>query len=181
MNTVHPLKKKKQINDMKKALGNPRDKMLFIFGINTGLRISDILKLKVRDVRNKVSLTLQETKTSKSKIVYFNDNVKEAVKTLMPSDANDDDYVFKSRKGNNKPLTRVQAYNILNGAAERVGIDQPIGCHTLRKTFGYWQYKNNNDISLLMAIFNHSSASVTLKYIGITEDNIMASYKGVNL
>jgi len=81
----------------------------------------------------------------------------------------DEEYLFKSRKGENKPISRVQAYRILNSAAEHVGL-QEVGTRTLRKTFGYWHYKQNKDVALLQQIFNHSSPSVTLRYIGINED-----------
>lgn len=81
----------------------------------------------------------------------------------------DEEYLFQSRKGENKPISRVQAYRILNSAAEYVGL-QEVGTHTLRKTFGYWHYNQNKDVALLQQIFNHSSPSVTLRYIGINED-----------
>lgn len=73
-------------------------------------------------------------------------------------------------------LDRVQAYRILNKAAQAVGVKERIGTHTPRKTFGYHHYKKYNDIVLLQKIFNHSSPSVTLRYIGIEQDTIDESY-----
>jgi integrase len=79
------------------------------------------------------------------------------------------EYLFQSRIGKNKPLSRFQAYRILSSAGRRVGLDS-IGCHSTRKTFGYHHYKKNKDVALLQKLFNHSSPSITLDYIGITQD-----------
>lgn len=74
---VQPIRSKRDIDKMKKALaGKPRDLLLFIFGINSALRISDILKLKVGDVRGKESVSLKETKTRKSKRFHLNGSIK---------------------------------------------------------------------------------------------------------
>lgn len=82
---------------------------------------------------------------------------------------NDNEYLFQSRKGENEPITRVQAYRILNTVADKLGVEE-VGTHTLRKTFGYWHYKQYKDVIILQDIFNHSAPSITLKYIGITDD-----------
>ncbi len=83
---VQPIRSKRDIDKMKKALaGKPRDLLLFIFGINSALRISDILKLKVGDVRGKESVSLKETKTRKSKRFHLNSSIKKAVAELVPT------------------------------------------------------------------------------------------------
>jgi integrase len=181
MEIVQPIRNRKVIEQFKESLTDPRNKLMFIIGINSGLRISDILPLKVADLRGKTSLTIREEKTGKSKTFRFNSAITSAISELLPQDAADGDYVFQSRKGANKPLTRIQAYRILNSAAERVGITESIGCHTLRKTFGYHAYKAGVDLTLLQSIFNHSAQSVTLRYIGITQDNVDAVYDAINL
>lgn len=178
MEVVQPLRNKRDIDRMKKAL-NGRDRLLFIFGINSGLRISDILRLKVGDIRNKDILYLREKKTGKHKTFRFNASILAEVKRHSLGD--DSDYVFKSRKGTNNPISRQQAYNILQGAAERCGITEPLGCHTLRKTFGYHAYKAGVDLAIIQSIFNHASQSVTLRYIGITQDNVDDAYSAVCL
>ncbi|NYV68846.1 tyrosine-type recombinase/integrase [Bacillus sp. Gen3] len=183
MNEVQPIRNIKHINAIKKAL-HGRDRLLFIFGINSGLRISDILKLKVGDVRGKESVAVKETKTSKAKYFKFDQAIKKAVQELVPATAGDDEYLFKSRKGNNKPITRVAAWRILNDAAERAGVADKIGAlgtHSLRKSFGYHAYKKGTDITLLQSIFNHSSQKDTLRYIGINQDMIDEVYLNLNL
>jgi integrase len=180
VNTVQPLRRKRDIERMKKALGNPRDRLLFIFGINSSLRISDILRLKVGDVRGKTTLTLREKKTGKLKKFRLNQSVVSAVQQLVPADASDNDWLFPSRKGN-RPITRVQAYRILTDAARRAGLDIEVGTHTLRKTFAYHAYKAGVDLALLMSVLNHSSQRETLRYIGITQDQVDDVFVSVNL
>lgn len=179
MEIVQPLRKKADIERMKNALRS-RDRLMFIVGINSGLRISDILPLKIRDLRGKDSLTLREEKTGKSKTFRFNQSIIDAINTLIPDSASEDDYAFPSRSGGG-PISRVQAYRILNDAARRIGFREQIGCHTLRKTFGYHAYKAGTDLALLQSIFNHSSQAVTLRYIGITQDTIDDVYTALNL
>lgn len=179
MNVVEPIRSKRDIERMKKAL-HGRDLLLFIFGINSSLRISDILALKVGDVRGKQSLTLKEIKTGKAKSFPLNQSIQKAVKQLVPATAADDAPLFPSRKGN-KAISRVQAYRILNAAAERAGLDIQIGTHTLRKTMALHAYESGVDIALLMNVLNHSSQRETLRYIGITQDKVNNVFESLNL
>ncbi|WP_298202118.1 site-specific integrase [Desulfosporosinus sp.] len=169
MNTVQPIRDKKLIERLKNELkkSGSRDYMLFCFGINVGLRISDILSLKVSDVRDRSHLTLTEQKTGKVRRIKINgisDDLNDYIQGM-----NDDDYLFRSQKGDNMPISRVQAYRILNKAADVIGIEE-IGTHTMRKTFGYHFYQKTKDVALLQELFNHSAPSVTLRYIGINQD-----------
>ncbi|NIL33301.1 site-specific integrase [Bacillus thuringiensis] len=178
---VQPIRSKRDIDKMKKALaGKPRDLLLFIFGINSALRISDILKLKVGDVRGKESISLKETKTRKSKRFHLNASIKKAVVELIPPTAVDNDWLFPSRKGD-KAISRIQAYRILNTAADRAGLNIEIGTHTLRKTFAFHAYKNGTDLALLQTILNHSSQRETLVYLCIEQKQIDDVYIEINL
>ena len=168
MEVVQPIRSKETIAQFKNILlhRSYRDYILFVIGINTGLRISDILQLKVEDVKG-THIVITEKKTNKHKRFYINEQLRKELNKYIKG-MNDNDYLFPSRKGD-KPITRVQAYRILNDVAEKLGIDE-VGTHTLRKTFGYWHYQQYKDVAILQDIFNHSSPSVTLRYIGITDD-----------
>lgn len=182
MNEVQAIKDKRHIADIKAVLSG-RDLLLFTVGINVGLRISDLLALKVGDLRGQDSDTITEGKTQKKRTVTLNDSVKQAVDTLIPADATDNDYLFPSRKGD-KPIGRVQAYRILNAAIVRAGLEDvytSFGAHSLRKTFGYFAYESGIDISLLMRVLNHSSSRETLRYIGIEAEEVADVYHAVNL
>lgn len=189
MNEVGAINDRRQIEKIKNFLkkNNFRDYLLFVLGINTGLRISDLLTLKYQDVAegpNKLSdiIQIKEKKTGKTKLFYINDAAKKALHDYMRKTGYDPDrYLFASRKGNNQPISRVQAYRIINDACAVARVDGAVGMHTLRKTFGYWAYQQGIDITLLMKIFNHSTPSITLRYIGITQEDINNVYINLNL
>lgn len=170
MKYVQPIRDRETIQKMKNELLKTgiRNYILFNIGINTGLRVSDILRLKVEDVRFKSHIFIVEKKTGKYKRLLINNNLKKDIDDYIYN-MSDEEYLFKSQKGYNTPITRVQAYRILNSAAVNLGISE-IGTHTMRKTFGYWHYKIYKDIAILQDIFNHTSPSITLKYIGINDD-----------
>ena len=200
MNIVEPIRSLEHIKKIRCVLRlqSLRNELLFVLGINTGLRVSDILSLKFSDILKpnkslKEYVVINEKKTSKTKKFYLGDIVREVVSNILKknTDITLEDYIFKSRQGNNTPLSRQQAYNILNGAGESIGIVErgsngkivagEIGTHTLRKTFGYFAHKNNVPLELLMNLFNHSSITQTLKYIGITEQQKKDVYLKSNL
>lgn len=172
MNTVQPIRDKKKISAMKTLLKAKNEKyyLMFRIGVNVGLRVSDILTLKVGDVRAKDHVTICEKKTGKAKRFLVPATLqKEIALYIKENNMSDEEYLIQSRKGNNKPITRIQAYRVLNEVAEQIGIDE-VGTHTMRKTFGYHHYKQNKDVAILQDIFNHSAPSITLRYIGITDD-----------
>lgn len=187
MEFVQPIRDIKQIETIKKLLKQQsmRDYCLFVLGINSGLRISDLLKLKISDVSEKGKvkgrIRLREKKTNKFKDFPISDNAKKAIKEyLQTRTINENEPLFISRK-NKGFLMRQRAYWILNEAARSIGIKEKIGTHTLRKTFGYHAYKNGYDIEIIQKLFNHSSPSITLRYIGITQDNLDDVYLSLDL
>jgi len=191
LKTVEPIRDIKIIKNMRLVLKSQstRNELLFVLGINVGLRISDIIKLKFSDLMMpnmktvKDSVTITEKKTGKTKKFYIGEVVEKVLLAYVKelNEVTIDDYLFMSKKDKSKPIQRNRAYKIINNAAEMVGlverdektgklISGDIGTHSVRKTFGYHAYQNGTSIELLMQIFNHSSASQTLRYIGITED-----------
>lgn len=175
MNEVQPIKSKRDIERIKKVLSsNPRNLLLFIVGINTALRVSDILALKVRDISD-TYIEITEQKTGKRKRIKINAAIRSAFRELVPADANPNDWLFPSRKGD-QPIGRVQAWRILNKAAEDADFDISIGTHSLRKTFGFHAYNSGVGLPLLMRILNHSNQRETLRYIGIESEQIDEVY-----
>lgn len=183
MNIVEPIRELRDISNIKKALKG-RNRLLFIFGINSALRISDILRIKIGDVvdefgRPRDFVEIKEKKTKKTKRFKLNDSIRTELKKV---EGTHDEYLFKSRKGENNAISRVQAYRIIQKAAETVGLDDvKIGTHSMRKTFGYHAYNNGTPLEHLQIVFNHSSPNETLKYIGITQENIDDVYISINL
>ena len=173
MKYVQPIRDKNKIEEIKSYLkqNGSRDLLLFTMGINTGLRISDLLKLKVIDVRNKSHVEIKEQKTGKIKRFPLLGNLQSMIEEYVRGRL-DNEYLFRSREGANKPITRVMAYKIINNACRKAGITDNVGTHTLRKTFGYHHYQQFHDVAILQYLLNHSSPSITLRYIGITQDNV---------
>lgn len=171
-----------------------RNKMLFLIGINVGLRASDLITLKWNfffdnDGNFKDSYTLQPKKTRKTKKfvkLYFNQVVKKAVTDYIEQYPIQDmnEYLFKSRKGDSH-ITEISLGRIIKDAAEEVGIERNICSHSLRKTFGYHIWHNAVDkeksLIILQTIFNHSSPMMTKKYIGLMDDEIEDVFNELNL
>jgi integrase len=174
--TVEPIRDKAKILQMYVVLTRSEQKygLLLKFGLNTGLRISDILPIRLKDICNENGdfrdyFILKEKKTGKEKKIKINAALRKEintyVKTQMPPY---NGFLFPSKKGTH--IGRVQAYRVLKEAAENVGVEN-FGTHSLRKTWGYWTYKlSKYNIGLIMDTFNHSSPKITLRYIGINQD-----------
>lgn len=184
------------------ANGRYRDNMLFVVGINFGLRISDLLKLRFCHLIND-NMTFKDTfaileqktkntrKVQKNRYITINEAVAEAVTLYLQHNiCRLDDYMFKGESnrcgsGNNKPITRCSADRILKSIATEMGLSEKISTHSLRKTFGYHQMMmSDNDprkLIVLQKMFGHSSSAQTLDYIGITNDEITDAYLKLNL
>lgn len=187
MEYVDPIKNIADIRAMKRVLRqhSQRDLLFFVFGINTGIRVSDLLSLKVSDVLTgkeiKDFLYIKDTQGEEMTPFYINSSVKmELNKYLILVDLHENDYLFKSKKDNH-PITRQQAYRIINQAAKEVGIPGKIGTHTLRKTFGYHAYRKGIAVSILSKIYHHQSSAETLRYIGIDRSESYLIKVDVNL
>ena len=189
MEYVEPIRDRKKINAIKKILKatNLRNYCLFTLGINSGLRISELLKLKINDVidekyKLKDRITIKEKKTGKIKNFPIADTAKKAITEYLKSFAFQlDEPLFISQKGKKKPIKRQQAHKIIKDVTKIVGLKGRFGTHTLRKTFGYHAYQSGIDISILQKLFNHSAPCVTLAYIGITQDDLDNVYLNLNL
>ncbi|GAB4074591.1 tyrosine-type recombinase/integrase [Barrientosiimonas marina] len=178
---VEPLRSTAEIQNMREALNQTtypkRNNLLFSLGINTGLRIGDLLQLRIEDVKGRSSVKIQEGKTSKSRLVHLDAVMADIAEYL--GDQPNEGYLFASQR-TGKPMSTVQAYRILKAAGEKCGYDY-VGTHTMRKTFGYHYFQQTKDIVTLMVIFNHSSQNITKRYIGIEEDDIKNSLKDFRL
>ena len=175
MTTVEPIRNKKDIQKVEKILAKQgqRELLLFVIGTNCGLRISDILNLNVGDVRNKTHIQITEKKTGKFKKFPINTKLKPLLEEFIKGRKNDEP-LFLSRWGHR--LDRVTAYFIIKNACKQAKLQEKIGTHSMRKSFGYHHYQQFKDVVLMQKIFNHSSPQITLRYIGIEQDEIDYSY-----
>lgn len=202
--TAEPIKNIEDIDRISNYLlenGRYRDNMLFIVGINFGLRISDLLQLRFSQLINddfsfKRTFPVLEKKTrntrkvQKNRYITINDAVMDAVTLyLQHSSCKLDNYLFRSESNRgsnqNKPMSRMTADRILKEIGTTLSLDNKMATHSLRKTFAYHQMlMSNNDprkLLLLQKMFGHSSAAQTLDYIGITGEEIEEAYMKLNL
>lgn len=184
MSTTQPIRDPEKLRDFKEYYladkPSPRNYALCILGLNTALRISDILQLKWGDVYDFVKgeylshISVVEQKTGKRNQIALNQALAEALQDYYDScktAPSAEDYLFQSRKGRNCPIGRSQAFRIVKEAACQSGLEQHVSCHSLRKTFGYYAWQQGIQPALLMDIYNHSSYRVTRHYLGIDQDD----------
>lgn len=178
MKFVEPIRNVEDIEAIKhyfkySSSSNPntcqRNYMLFLTGINIGLRVSDLLRLRVRDVKNKEYIEIIEAKTGKQKKVYINPALAKELKIFIKG-KHGHYYLFQSRKGKNRAIKRGTVHRLIKTATTELEIPGNFSTHSMRKTFGYHFYLQFGSVADLMEMFNHSNEATTLKYIGVTQD-----------
>lgn len=159
-------KKRDKSTEVKYQKIYDRDWMLFKIGVNSALRIEDLVQLKVDDNLLRGYLYTREMKTGKEQSFEMNDQLAKDIKEYIKrNNLYAGEYLFQSGKGKNKPITRQNAYIRLRDYADKVGVRYPIGCHSMRKFFARNYYEKTGDILTLQKMLNHSSYIVTLRYI----------------
>lgn len=188
VNKVLPIKDPEKLRSIQETLAAETDPhgermfLLFELGIHTGLRISDLVRLRKKNVCGEW-IECIEKKTRKVTRIPLNATIRMIIQDRC-RDMDPDQLLFPSRMkwkdGSQRPITTRCAYDDIRAIAERFSLGDRIGCHTLRKTFGYWHYKQNKDLEMLRSWFNHASQSVTLRYIGMDEEEKKKSVQGFN-
>ena len=180
-------------NDLKRIreylrLKNKLSFLNFInIGVNVGLRISDLAQIKIEDILEN-RIILKEKKTNKKREIVLNNSCIKAVKELKAFYKNlgyssEKGFLFKSLapcylyKKIDSPITNNGIAKEFFNLRDMLNIPYPIGSHSLRKTWGYHVYNKTLNIGLVMKVFNHSSASQTLRYIGIEQEDIDQVYR----
>lgn len=196
MSTTQPIKDRTVLEKMKNYYLDKeefRNYTLIIIGLNTALRISDILSLQWKNVYNfskgqfRMHMHLTEQKTGKETIIAINPSVISALEKLARSfvcekeGIHAEDYLFTGRKNKETPISRFQAYRIIKEAAVFAGIEEHISCHSLRKTFGYFAWKQGVPPAMLMNIYNHSSYQITKRYLCIEQDDRDEVFLKINI
>jgi len=188
---VEPIRSKAEINRVKDAMkadGNVKMLALFTLGINTAMRISDLLSLRWENIvqRGKIQEKIQykEGKTGKCRQIVFSNSVRTILGQLHNLEHGE--YVFSNDvdrySDEERPLTYVSVYRKLNYyIRERAGIDIRVGCHTLRKTFAYHAFKAGYDIYIIQSLLNHSTPAVTKRYVSLAQDELDGVYLAVDL
>ena len=199
MKTTQPIRDIVELKKIKRyyreVKPNKRNSLLIVCGLNTALRISDILKLRWKDVYNenllsfKSHIDVKEQKTGKKTTVFINKNLKEAFASFLKDIIAKkgklcevmEQFIFLGQKSTDKPISRIQAFRIISEAAKKCLLSHKVSCHSLRKTFGYHAWKKGVSPALLTSIYNHSSYKITTRYLGIDQDDRDEVFELVNL
>lgn len=192
MSTSQPIRDTQDLTALRefylKDEPNMRNYVLICLGVNSALRISDLLELKWKDVYNfkdenfKKHLITYEKKTGKETWIAINENARNGLQEYMKflKKISGEDYIFKG-KNNGGHLSRSQAFRIIKHAAGEPNLENGISCHSMRKTFGYYAWKCGTPPAVLMDIYNHSSYEITKRYLGIKQDDKDSVFLNVNL
>lgn len=190
MNKSQPIKNKEKLDRFKNFYieeeYNPRNYMFISLGLNTALRVSDLLKFTWNDVYNfdngcfRTHVKLTEQKTTKQSVIFLNSRIinslswykSEAIINFLP-----DTFLFSN--DNNQHISRSTAYRIVHNAAVSCEIEGVISPHSLRKTFGYYAWKQGTSPVLLMDIYQHSLFEITKRYLGIEQDERDSVFRDV--
>lgn len=195
MNYVEPIRDRKKIAQIKNLLRGQkrfRDLLLFVVGINSALRISDLLELRTGhflDEKGKVRqrFWIKEQKRGKRQEVVINDSIRTTLEEYLEAyplvAENTENYIFFSSKGEDysHPIKRGQAWKLITAICREVGLSGDFGTHSLRKTWGYHARLNGVDLALIMHKLNHESIAYTRRYLGITDDELQAVVQRLNL
>ena len=176
---VEPIRKEKDIKAIIQLLGNtPRDLLLFLMGINNGLRAGDLLKIRVKDVRYlKIGQVHQiiEGKTKKKNVLIINKSVRKALDKYLSDGLHKDDdhFLFRSRKGENHSLSVHAVNSLIKKWTKTINLKGNFGSHTLRKTWGYQQrIKYGVGFDVIAKRYNHADPKTTMLYLGIEDKEV---------
>ena len=194
---VGPIRTINAINKLKQHLASsPRNFSLFVVGINTAYRASELLSIRVGQVRHLQPgdrLEIKQRKTKKYRAVTMNKTCFEAVQTLLKhldrkalrtkdwSWADDGAYLFAGRRPD-RPLSVPTLNNLVKDWCRKANLKGNYGSHSLRKTWGYMQRaKQDTPIPLLMQALGHATQQQTLAYLCIQDEEIDSIYTSLEL
>jgi integrase len=195
MNFVEPIRDRKKIAQIKNQLRGRqryRDLLMVVVGINTALRISDLLDLQVEHfldehLQIKQRFWIKEQKRGKRQEVVVNTSIRDALEEYLdayPEIIGDqNNFIFFNTKNGSfiQPIRRGQAWKIISTICKQVGLHGNFGTHSLRKTWGYHARMSGVDLALIMHKLNHESIAYTKRYLGIADDELQAVSQRLNL
>lgn len=187
MKFVEPIRSIQKLNEIKALLKDKwaiKDLLLIEHWINSALRISDLLTLKVWEVFDdngtvKDFYIIKEEKTDKTTKIHITDKVKATLKLYREKyswvASNPSNYVFFQSKSNtkgDKPISRQQGRKIITKVCRLVWLPWNYWGHTLRKTRGYQARMKWITLPVIQEKLRHSNLAITKRYLGITDDEV---------
>jgi len=173
-----------QVLDVLNGRYGKRDRALFLLGVRSGFRISEILSLRLMDVyvANEIVLRISVKRSNmKGKVegrtVILHQQAKEALQIwideLLSLGGTGSDFLFKSRNGVNQPISRSQAFKLLERAYRKLGFAGTLGTRTMRKSFASCVYeKLNRDLVKTQKALGHRNINSTVSYLSFKSEEI---------
>jgi integrase len=191
MAEVYPITNLEEVRAVRRVLkkwGNVREAEAFFINCHMGLRVGDLLKLKFSQMTGK-SFIVKEEKTKKNREIPLTPLMKDSIAILKQwyKDNHQDVtpvYLFQATARwivDDKPISSQYLYKKIKDACEAAGIEDNIGTHTMRKTFGYHIFQSTGDLTNIQKIFGHASQAETLAYIGVTRKTQNAMYLNLDM
>lgn len=192
MNFVEPFRDKQKILAIKKLLReekSPRNYLIFTLGINSALRASDLLRLKVGDLLTdsgdiREYLYVKTRKTGRELKIYINDNIQKAIRFYIYNENSLDpeNWLFYSKRNKDRAISRIRLWVLIRRWAKLVELsEERFGCHSLRKTWGYHARLSGFDIEAIREKLGHRNSNITKRYLGITQREINDMEKSLNI
>ncbi len=172
-------------HDRHRKTGEVSWELILLVGLNTSVRVSDFRRFRVGDLRGRDYAQIQAKKTGKEARILINPAARREFNRLLAG-RRPDEFVLQSRQKDPmthkaRPISRQRCYQIINHIAKTAGVEERVGCHTLRKTFGYHYYQMTGDVVSLQRILGHSFQRETLVYIGVVQEDIDESLMKFNM
>lgn len=163
-------------HDARRKKGGVSWYLLLLLGFNTGLRIGDLCRLRVGDVRDRERVRIIAEKTDKMTDIKLQAAAQKAISAALKG-RGAEEYALASRQrgrkdGRQKPISRQRCYAIIKEIAAGAGFAEHVGCHTMRKTFAWNFYQASGDLAKLQKVLNHSSQEATIHYLGLDQKAI---------
>jgi integrase len=173
MQTMAGLKDQALLESLTRSIlsKHPKYIILLNLGIQTGLRISDILKIKSKNITG-VNFGVTESKTKKRRQLTITDELFNAIQTHKNrSNLRPDDFlIYSSEKKHDRPLSRVQAYRVISKIGKEIAPGVPIGTHSMRKTFAIGLFRMLGSVEEVQKVLGHKYPSTTLRYLGTPDE-----------
>lgn len=157
-----------------KTLIGFRDKLILIFLYSTGMRVSEIVSLKVSQLDLNKGEVIITGKGKKDRVIFLTEELKELINEYLNRRKKNSNVLFINRNG--KPLTDKGIRLLVEKYAKKVVPYKKVTPHTLRHTFATHLLTNGADLRVVQELLGHTKLSTTQIYTHLTKENLKKIY-----
>ncbi|OGM19103.1 hypothetical protein A2686_00900 [Candidatus Woesebacteria bacterium RIFCSPHIGHO2_01_FULL_38_10] len=161
---------RKEIKKLLDKTINPKHKLLIALTYGAGLRVSEVINLKVKDVDlDELIIHLKQAKGGKDRITVISEKLKTDIQNLIAG-KNPNDFVFESERGGK--LTTRTAQKVFSNVLKKAGVKKPATFHSLRHSFATHLLENGIDVRYVQELLGHSNIRTTQVYTKVTNPKL---------